>query len=262
MTDAVDGSTHLSPEIMQSPPLRLLTYNVHDLLDDADAVAHVLRCCRPDVACLQEVPRRPLTRHRVRRLARESGLRWAAGGRGSGGTAVFTSRRVDVLEGRTGSLPVRTPLTRTRGYALARVQWQGAAPVTVVSVHLPLHEGDRLTHVRAVLAAAGAGVPRGAGGGAGGGAGALVVAGDLNEPPSGPAWAVLRERLLDAGPACPPTYPARAPRARIDGVLVSPELAVVTIGVAGPAEGLWPADLRAASDHLPVIATLRLPPPA
>lgn len=228
-------------------PLRLLTYNVHDLLDDARAVAHVLRSCRPDVACLQEVPRRPLTRHRVRRLARESGLRWVAGGRGSGGTAVLVGPAVDVLEARAGSLPVRTPLTRTRGYAVARVALPGAAAVTVVSVHLPLREVDRLAHVRAVLADAGVRP------------GSLVVAGDLNEPPSGPSWALLGQTLRDAGADGPATYPARAPRTRIDGVLVSAEIAVGQVVVAGPAQGLSPADLRAASDHLPVLATLAMP---
>ncbi len=227
-------------------PLRLLTWNVHDLLDDADAVAHALRSCRPDVACLQEVPRRPLTRHRVRRLARESGLRWVAGGRGSGGTAVFAGRAVDVLVGRSASLPVRTPLTRTRGYALARVRLAGSAPLTAVSVHLPLREGERLAHVRQVLAEVGPGP--------------LVVAGDLNEPPSGPSWALLQRTLLDAGADGPPTYPARDPRRRIDAVLVSADVGVEQIGVAGPEQGLWLADLRAASDHLPVLATLRPPP--
>ncbi len=229
--------------------LRLLSWNVHDLLDDADAVAHVLRSCRPDVACLQEVPRRPFTRHRVRRLGRESGLRWVAGGRGSGGTAVLVSRAVDVLDARAQSLPVAGPFTRTRGFSLARVQLPGSSPVTAVSVHLPLREPERLAHVRAVLADRGlADGPR-------------VLAGDLNEPPAGPSWALLGQTLSDAGPDGPPTYPARDPRRRIDGVLVSAELTVTSIGVAGAVQRLSPAQLRAASDHLPVLATLQLPPP-
>jgi endonuclease/exonuclease/phosphatase family metal-dependent hydrolase len=226
----------------------VLSYNAHDLLDDPDATAHVLRSCRPDVACLQEVPRRPLTRHRVERLARESGLVWSAGGRGSGGTAVFTSRRVDVLHGRTQALPVAGPLTRTRGYALARVRLPGSAPLTVVSVHLPLRPAERLQHIRTVLRALPDDEPH-------------LVAGALNEPPTGPVWAALTEHLRDVGAdRDEPTYPAASPRRRIDGLLVSPGLVAHDVRVVGASEHLSPEDLRSASDHLPLLAEVELPP--
>jgi endonuclease/exonuclease/phosphatase family metal-dependent hydrolase len=242
--------------------LRLLSYNVHDLLDDADAVAHVVRSCRPDVACLQEVPRRSVTGRRVRRLARETGLRWTAGGRGSGGTAVFTSPRVDVLAASAGRLPVAGPFTRTRGYALARL-----SGLTVVSVHLPLRAAERVAHAELVLDVL-RGQPQ-----------PWVVAGDLNESPDGAAWSVFGAALLDAfggtpagtsasGPAEPGapasglTYPARAPRRRIDAALVSPGVVVERCVVASADEHLSPADLQAASDHLPVLVDLRLNSPA
>jgi len=212
-----------------------LTYNVHDLLDDPDAVTHVIRSCRPDVACLQEVPRRLFATRRVRRLAREVGMRWSAGGRGSGGTAVFTSRDVDVLAADVGRLPVQGPFTRTRGYSLVRLPG-----LTVVSVHLPLRPHERLTHVSIVLARLQ-------------GAGPCVVAGDLNEPPDGDAWTSLHALVTDpAGGG--PTYPAREPTRRIDAVLVSAGLSVTRLAVAGAAEQLSAADLVAASDHLPLLA--------
>lgn len=240
--------------------LRLVTYNVHDLRDDADAVAHVMRSCEPDVVCLQEVPRRLNSPWRVGRLARETGLGWAAGGRGSGGTAVFTSRRLDLLSASVGRLPVRR-LARTRGYALVRVWLAGSAPVTVVSVHLPLVPRQRQAHVRLVLRRLAAlSSP-------------WLVAGDLNEAPGGPAWAAFGPGLRDAaasptaGRGAPPsglqfgapTYPAKAPRSRIDAVLASPDVLVERLAVAGAGEHLSAADLRAASDHLPLIADLRLP---
>ena len=238
---------------MHDNGFRLLCYNVHDLLDDPSSLAHVIRSCRADVACLQEVPRRPLTRRRVQRLARETGLRWSAGGVGSGGTAVFTSRRLDVLAADVARLPVTGPFTRTRGFSLAHVQLPGGAPFTVVSVHLPLRPAARLRHVDLI-----SGRLRGL-------AGPYLVAGDLNEPPSGPAWAAFGELLRDAAGAVPeagaPTYPSTAPNRRIDAVLVSPGLRVERLAVAGRAEHLSAADLRAASDHLPLIADLTLPPP-
>jgi len=217
----------------------LLTYNVHDLTDDAAAVAHVIRSCRPDVVCLQEVPRRLAAGRRVRRLARECGLRWSAGGRGSGGTAVLTAPGVEVISSGVGRLPVAGPLTRTRGYSLVRLRG-----LTVVSVHLPLREHERLAHVTAVLQRLRD-------------AGPCVVAGDLNEPPGGPSWAALAALVTDPG-GCGPTYPSRAPTRRIDAVLATSGLVVTRLAVAGPSEQLWPQDLRAASDHLPVIAELAL----
>lgn len=234
--------------------MRLLTYNVHDLLDDRDTVAHVIRSCRPDVVCLQEVPRRPFTRRRVLRLARETGLRWSAGGRGSGGTAVFTSPRVDVLDVWVSRLAVAGTFTRTRGYALARVQLPGEAPVTVASVHLPLRPAERLAHTRIVLGRLASLEPP------------YVVAGDLNEPPSGPAWAAFTELLVDAGAgptreAGSPTYPVKAPNRRIDAVLVSRGISVTRLAPVGATEHVTGADLRAASDHLPLLADLVLEPP-
>ena len=233
---------------MRNNEFRLLCYNVHDLLDDREALAHVIRSCRPDVACLQEVPRRPLTRRRVQRLARETGLRWSAGGVGSGGTAVFTSRRVDVLCADVVRLPVAGLFTRTRGYALARVQLPGCPPVTVVSVHLPLRPAERLRHVDLIS------------GRLGGLEAPYLVAGDLNELPDGPAWAAFGKLMRDAADLVPeagaPTYPSKAPNRRIDAVLLSPGLHVERLAVAGAAEHLSAADLRAASDHLPIIADL------
>lgn len=210
-----------------------MTYNVHDLLDDADAVTHVIRSCRPDVACLQEVPRRLFAGRRVRRLALESGMRRAAGGVGSGGTAVFTAPWVDVLGSSVLRLPVAHWWTRTRGCAVVRLPG-----LTVVSVHLPLRPADRLAHVSLMIDRL---------------VGPCVVAGDLNEPPGGPAWAALAALVTDPGGGGS-TYPARAPRRRIDAVLGSAGVSVTDLVVAGEREHLAARDLVAASDHLPLLA--------
>jgi endonuclease/exonuclease/phosphatase family metal-dependent hydrolase len=233
--------------------LRLVSYNVHDLLDDREAVTHVLRSLRCDVACLQEVPRRWFERHRVSRPARDSGLRWASGGRSSGGTAVLVGRRVDLVDASAYRLPVQGRFTRRRGAATATVELGGRV-LTAVSVHLPLHAPERVTHARFVRArqaadAAGPAVPT-----------SLVLAGDLNEPPGGPAWQVLgagRADALESVGAARPPFTARRPRRRIDAVLVS--AGVTVLGAPDPATlDVTDADLVAASDHLPVVVDLRL----
>lgn len=236
--------------------LRVVSYNVRDLLQDRDAVAHVVRSCRADLVCLQEAPRHRLTAHRLRRLVRESGLRWAAGGRASGGTALLVHRRLDLLEAQASALPVAGPLTRRRGYALARVADPGGGRLTVVSVHLPLRASERAAHAAQVLDRLRPSPSRPVVGG-------FVVAGDLNEPPQGPVWAQLDELVHDAAllvqpgdSPTAPTYPAGAPRQRIDAVLVSQGIRVLSVRVAGRLDGLDAGVLAAASDHLPLVVDL------
>lgn len=240
--------------------LRVLTWNVRNHLGDPLAVDRVLRAARPDVACLQEVTRWPFSRYRLRRLAARSGLVFVCGGRASAGTAVLVSRRVDVVAADAATLPVTGWRTRPRGTASAVVRLAGSTVVRVASIHLGLDTAERARHVAAFRSALADGVP-------------TVVAGDLNEPPTGPSWQTLQQHLVDACPEGDATYPAAVPRNRIDAVLVDPALGVVPAlldpalldpapgtGGAGWPDGVDEADVRAASDHLPVMVSLRLPP--
>jgi endonuclease/exonuclease/phosphatase family metal-dependent hydrolase len=238
------------PELRRDPALvRVLTYNVHDLKDDVDALARAIRTLQPDVACLQEVPRHPFSGHRVGALADACGLLWSGAEAPSGGTAVLTSLRVDQRAAHTARLPVGGRFARSRGYAAAVVAVPGGPAFTVASIHLGLDPQERVRHAEAVLSR----VQRF-------GPAPYVVAGDLNEPPGGPAWRLLTRDLVDgaADEATDgsPTFPARAPRQRIDAVLAS--AAVVSVRVPGPSDGIDPTDLATASDHLPVVADLRL----
>lgn len=101
------------PEGASGSVLRVATYNVRGLKDDRRALARVIRALRPDVLCLQEVPRLPVRRHgrpvfsravpvSLTALARAAGLCVAAGGR-LNGTAVLASPAVRLLRGRGGA---------------------------------------------------------------------------------------------------------------------------------------------------------------
>ncbi|GAA4968226.1 endonuclease/exonuclease/phosphatase family protein [Kineococcus glutinatus] len=242
-------------------PLRLVSWNVHELADDRAALARVLLAAAADLVCLQEAPTRLLTASRLPALAAACGLRVCAAGRAGAGTAVLVSPRPDVLAAGVRALPVplwrgRRPVRR-RGAAevLLRVPGPGgwSPPVGVRSVHLGLDAGERLDHCRRLqdLDTAGASVLAGAGE-------RVVVAGDLNEGPEGSAQRFLRERLRDplGAASAPATFPARHPRRRIDAVLVGAGLGVRDAGeVAAPA-----ADLVVATDHRPVRADLLVPP--
>jgi endonuclease/exonuclease/phosphatase family metal-dependent hydrolase len=81
----------------------------------------------------------------------------------------------------------------------------------------------------------------------------VVVGADLNDQPGSPTWQALVDGLVDPGAqAAVPTLPGPPPR-RIDALLVDPRLEVVSYQVVDT-----PA-ARRASDHLPVVADLRLP---
>ncbi|HEX4654931.1 MAG TPA: endonuclease/exonuclease/phosphatase family protein [Mycobacteriales bacterium] len=232
--------------------LRLLTYNVRSLHDDADAVAAVIRACEPDVVAVQEAPRMMRWRSKRAALARKSGLVVATADR-PGGLFVMTSMAVGVVSTRFALLP-KAPKLHQRAVAAADVELRGGR-WTVASVHFSLDPDERSRHLEPLLDAV-----------AGAAAAPLVLAGDLNEEPDGPVWQSLATRFQDAYAVAPDgpaeTFTARNPRRRIDAVFAEPSVEVVAChavdGVASAgAPGLTRDLLVAASDHLPVLAVLR-----
>ena len=222
--------------------MRVASYNLRDFKDDAQAAARVVRAINPDVLCLQEVPRHLLSAHRTASFAARCGLYWSAGHRGSGGTTVMSSLRVHVTGTQHRPLEVAR-LQRARGYALSHVRLPGHRAVTFVSLHLSLDAAERARHVARILTALSGAEP-------------LVLAGDLNEGPDGPAWKIIAG-CLRAATGDAPTFPAGNPRHRLDVIFASPALPVVPIGPHDTVD-LDPTDLVAATDHLPVWVDLDL----
>lgn len=221
--------------------LRVMSYNVHDLLDDRAAAARVVRAVAPDVLCLQEVPRRLTTELRLPPFARDCRLLWGRGRLGTGGTAVLTAPRVVVHDQSRGRLRVRFP-DRTRGYAAVTVSLRGDAPwprpVTVVSLHLGLRATQRLRHAGVVLGRVGD---------------RAVLAGDLNEGPGGAAYDLIAGRHPRASAGIP-TFPAGRPTVALDAIFAGRDLRVV----GTPEVSVDELDLAAASDHRPVWVDLDL----
>lgn len=152
---------------------------------------------------------------------------------------MMSGPRMDLADLRHGRLKVDR-LQRERGYAVGQVRLPGQRSVGIVSIHLSLHAAERAEHAATVLAA----LPED---------GLLVLAGDLNEGPDGQAWMSIAERLrVVSGEA--PTFPANGARHRLDAIFASAVLPVA----AGDPVALNPADLLAASDHLPVWVDLDL----
>ncbi|MEU8249406.1 endonuclease/exonuclease/phosphatase family protein [Nonomuraea sp. NPDC048916] len=229
--------------------VRVGTYNVRGLRDSVPALVRVITAMRADVLCLQEAPRLLGWRGRRRALAEAAGLRVVAGGR-LGGVAVLAGPRVRVLHAESHVLRVFVGL-EIRGLAIAVVEVDGSR-LAIGSVHLDLDGAARLHHATEALGLLERAAARfGA---------AIVMGGDFNERDHEPAWRYLAGRLVDCYPRAPRgdglTFSARRPQARIDGLFAAGGLTVVSCGGVDASA----ADLAEATDHLPVVAELRIDP--
>jgi endonuclease/exonuclease/phosphatase family metal-dependent hydrolase len=225
--------------------LRLLSYNIRSLRDDARAVTDVIRACAPDVVCVQEAPRFLRWRSKRAAIARASGLVVATADRPAG-LMLMTSLRVKILTTRF-SLLSKTPDLHQRGVCSADVE-AGGARWRLASIHLSLAADERRRHLPELWSALGSdGSPM-----------PLVVAGDVNETPGSPVWQEIASRLVDAqgraGSGSGHTYRAAQPHKRIDGIFVSRDVEVVQCRVVDDVPGV-----AEASDHLPILAILRQP---
>jgi endonuclease/exonuclease/phosphatase family metal-dependent hydrolase len=221
--------------------IRVLSYNLHGLRDDAEAVSAVIRDCAPDVVCVQESPRFLRWRSKRAAIARKAGLLVATANR-PGGLMILVSLRVQVSSTSFALLP-KTPRLHQRAVCIADVTVAGDR-WRVVSTHLSLDDDERLRHLPRVWAAIGDDAEH------------VVVGSDVNETPGGPVWTELSTRLRDSwatvGTGAGHTYSAASPHKRIDGLFVSPDVEVVECRAVDDVAGV-----AVASDHLPVLAVLR-----
>jgi endonuclease/exonuclease/phosphatase family metal-dependent hydrolase len=225
--------------------IRLLSYNVRSLRDDAEAVSTVIRALEPDVVCIQEAPRFLRWRSKCAALARESGMYVVTGGRTAGAMLLMTSLRVRVVSSQDVLLSKKRGLHQ-RGLALGVLEIDGAR-FGVASMHLDLDAAERRRHVGEVVDQLDRlQLP-------------VVVAGDVNEEPDGPAWRALAARYQDAYAVAAAgegdTYSAKKPVKRIDGIFVDSRITVVGCGVPEVAK----TTVASASDHRPVLAVLEVP---
>ncbi|MFF7180631.1 endonuclease/exonuclease/phosphatase family protein [Streptomyces sp. NPDC008121] len=230
-----------------SAVVRVLSYNVRSQRDDEDALARVIRACAPDLVFVQEAPRFFRWRKHAARLAAKCDLYVLSGGATAAGPLLMCSLRATVERTEDVLLPL-TPGQHRRGLATAVVRF-GAARVGLISCHLSLREEERYAQAGMVLdRVAAMGAPH------------TIVAGDLNERPEGRSFTRLAKELRDGWQVAPwggeRTFPPGDPYQRIDAILATPGVEFLGCGVP---TGLPEADLRAATDHLPVLAAVRIP---
>ncbi|AZM52799.1 endonuclease [Streptomyces sp. WAC 01529] len=233
-----------------SAVIRVLSYNIRSMRDDTDALARVIAACAPDLVLIQEAPRFFRWRKKLARLARAADLVILSGGGTASGPALLCSLRATVEHTEDVLLPL-TPGLHRRGFATAVVRF-GGARLGVLSCHLSLQTDERYAQGGMLLdRLAGMGVEH------------AVAGGDLNERPQGRTFRRLAEGLQDCWTAKPwggeNTSTPADPHQRIDAIFATPGIEVLGCGVPLDLPGVTGEDLRAATDHLPVLAALRVP---
>ncbi|WP_030371825.1 endonuclease/exonuclease/phosphatase family protein [Streptomyces rimosus] len=233
-----------------SAVLRVLSYNVRSLRDDRAALARVIRACAPDVVFVQEAPRFFRWRKSVAKLCRATDLVYVTGGATAAGPMILSSLRAHVERTEDVLLP-RTPGLHQRGFATAVVR-VGGARLGLLSCHLSLQAAERHEQAGLLLERLRAlDTPY------------AVAAGDLNDRPDGRAFRRLAGSLTDAWAAAPWggefTSTPHDPHQRIDAVFTTEGVEVLGCGVPRDLPGVSHGDLLAATDHLPVLAALRVP---
>ncbi|MFF5140891.1 endonuclease/exonuclease/phosphatase family protein [Streptomyces sp. NPDC013157] len=241
-------NSHTEPD--GSAVIRVLSYNIRSMRDDTDALARVIRACAPDLVLIQEAPRFFRWRKKLARLASASDLVILTGGGTAAGPAILCDLRATVERTEDVLLPL-TPGLHRRGLATAVVRF-GGVRLGVTSFHLSLQQDERYEQGGMLLdRVAGLGVPH------------AVAGGDLNDRPDGRTF----RRLADAYQDCRTTAPwggeftswSTDPHQRIDAIFATKGIEVLGCGVPTGLPGVTDADLRAATDHLPVLAALRVP---
>lgn len=241
---------HTNPD--GSAVIRVLSYNIRSMRDDTTALARVITACTPDLVLIQEAPRFFRWRKKLARLASASGQVLLSGGATAAGPALLCSLRATVERTEDVLLPL-TPGQHRRGFATAVVRF-GGARLGVLSCHLSLQNDERYEQSGLLLdRLAALDVPH------------AVAGGDLNERPAGPSFRRLSTDLQDCWATAPwgteYTSTPTDPHQRIDAILATPGIEVLGCGVPTGLPGVTETDLRAATDHLPVLAALRIPAP-
>ena len=241
------------------PALTVMTYNIRQGRDvdgvlDLARTAAVIRAQRPDLVALQEVGRHwsadSESRDQPAELETLLEMQCVFGAnldrdplepgapRRQYGTAILSAW--PLLASENILLPRASADNEQRGLLVADVDLEGA-PFRLHNTHLGVSADDRRLQVEAILAQTAEA------------AGPHALLGDLNAPPAARELRPLLERFRDAwsvaGEGDGFTFAASAPSARIDYVLVSPQLRVSAARV--------PA--LQGSDHLPLVAELVLP---
>lgn len=236
--------------------LKVLSYNVHSCIGtdrklDCARIAEVIASIEPDIIGLQEldVGRRRTggadQAHIVASLLRMEFHFHAAlhVAEERYGDAVLTALPMRLVK--AAMLPSSG---EQRGAVWAEVS-AGEKTVQVFNTHLGLRRRDRVTQMRTLLGSGWLGKPENADK-------PRILVGDLNSIGRSASYGLVAKHMKDVqlapGRRARATFPSRYPVMRLDHIFVSDDIEVLDAQViSNPLT-------RRASDHLPLLATIRL----
>jgi endonuclease/exonuclease/phosphatase family metal-dependent hydrolase len=242
--------------------LRVMTYNAHSCIGmdgkvDAERIARVIARANPDVVALQELDvghARTEGIDQAHLIARflemefhfHPSLHFEEERYGD---AILTHLPLRLIK--AGALPglADKPQLEPRGALWVAIEVHGTE-VQVINTHLGLYPRERMAQVDALLgsdwlAHEQCRAP-------------VLLCGDFNALPSSSVCRQLGSRLKDVQTEArnhrpKSTYSGRFPTVRVDHIFVSPELHVTGVEVSASELA------RTASDHLPLLAEVRIP---
>lgn len=206
------------------------------------AMRTLVRRVAPDVALVTQGSKsRRRSGRRGIDLARVWKMRYVGGGRKAGSNLIAVANGVVVRKVRTRSLK-SAPWRPKRGAVSAQLRIHGQL-IGVVVCHLSPAKERRANEVEQVVELVSQL------------RGPVIVAGNLNELPGGPAWQRLRQAgLVDEGTRAWKTFPSEQPTARVDALLTRGVRCVCHHGDPGV-----PVELQVeASDHRGILAVLEI----
>ena len=245
----------------QTDTLRVMTYNVHsckgmDGKRDAERIARLIARAKPDVVALQELDAGRARSHGMDQAQLIAGhlvmdFHFHAAicvEEERYGDAILTHLPQRLVK--AGPLPglAGKPHLESRGALWVAVDLHGKE-VQIINTHLGLSRRERMAQVEALLGSDWLGheqcrEP-------------VILCGDFNARPSSPVCRRLCHGLRDVQTQAQDhrpksTFSGRFPTLRIDHIFISPGVEVTSIEVPGSELA------RVASDHLPLVAELRI----
>lgn len=256
------GATARRRAAARTETLRVMTYNVHSCIGmdgkiDPERVARVIARARPDVVALQELDvgrSRTQGLDQAQLIARclEMDFHFHPAmhlDEERYGDAILTHLPRFLVK--AAPLPglADRPQLEPRGALWVTVDLHGRE-IQIINTHLGLIARERTAQAEALLGAEWLGNERCRA--------PVILCGDFNALPSSPVCRQLATRLndvqIEARQHRPrSTFSGRFPTVRIDHIFVSPDIEVT--GIEVPDSEL----ARVASDHLPLVAELRIP---
>lgn len=241
--------------------LRVMTYNVHSCIGmdgklDAERIARVIARARPDVVALQELDvgrMRTAGMDQAHLIAHYLEMEFQFHPalhleEERYGDAILTHLPQRLVK--AGPLPglANKPFLEPRGALWVAIELHGRE-VQIINTHLGLHPRERMAQIEALLGSDWLAHDQCRD--------PVILCGDFNSLPLSSVCRRLAGRLKDVQIEAQRhrpkgTYSGRFPTVRIDHIFTSPGLKVTGIEVPGSEL------VRSASDHLPLIAEIRL----